>query len=602
MAPTSRLIRQSLRHVCRWGPIVRTDFRTIRLQQYPVMLVSTSRDLSSNAQQQQDGEERIPPSDSNDADSDQKPSFTKMFIADKKQHHATKVTTADIASKGLKQEQQSDSTRPITSQAPLDAPTGFGGGRSFFDNSIRARDQMIKMLHGIRKGDCHPHDDQTNAYIQEAIVNKFLSSQEMEIPPELAAKLISLSVQYFVLRAKVQGNLKRAEFLYWNLMNNSSRYLGEDIDTNSTIFCDTFASLAYQMNHPKHGVKVHEMATALQRVRMENKDRMNLTSYALNRMLKFYSNDRNVKECRKLLAYMIECWNNGDHSQAPNVVSFNLILQLYADLGRVDEATKLIHFMVDLYKKQQPTTLPCPNHLSIIHVLTAYTKRAHPDTGAKAEEFLRWALSCHEDGLADLSTIRLSSSMGRVLEAWSISDSPESGPRTDDLVQRIMDQYEHGGRIDEESPIPLHFASNLAAWVRSSKYPTNDEVSFDDSIRLVIQKMEEFGKQKNWVKESYWKFFWPTFRALEVARTSEQEHKLQALDLMHELLKCMERCGVPSGQIIKQFPILKEYVPKEFDSIRRIMGHSSNRLYSKWPRIEKAEDADAPLESMVLLE
>mmetsp|Transcript_14514 Transcript_14514/g.18956 ORF Transcript_14514/g.18956 Transcript_14514/m.18956 type:complete len:539 (+) Transcript_14514:142-1758(+) len=439
----------------------------------------------------------------------------------------------------------------------------------FYMQAIKAKEQLKAILHGTRKGSVMERDGQSFIDIQETVMKRIMLTDDHQIDPAFAAKLINMSAQYSTIRPgspqQREIGIKYAYDLFWHLVNKKEKYLGDDMESNSAFFCDTFSTLAYVMREPKQVGMVEKMVHALQNLAATENSRFQLTTHAINRMMKHYTKTNNFRKTLQLLDYMIESWKQGNRFRAPNLASFNIALHHCNELGDVERATDVVHDMVKLYEQGQTSELPRPDENSIMHVLTAYTKRPHPLAGARAEAFLRWALERHEDGMADLVDIRLSSAMGRVLEAWSKSGSPESGPRTDNLMQRILDQYTAGGRVPEESPVALQFAFNANAWITSCQYIQNDKtgVVVEDKVRAVLQKMEQFGINEKWSSAQYWKFFWSVMNTLEVARIGENKDKIQALALMHEFTNSMDRLNLNKERVMQKFPILSGEVANE---------------------------------------
>ena len=440
------------------------------------------------------------------------------------------------------------------------------------NNALRqanyVRGHLAKVLHGRRNGYSLPEDDAAFELIEKTVIRKILLKDE-NIPPELAVKIINLCAQYYLVSEKgafpPEDNIRRAHALFWFLFNDKERLLKEGSDESmSDIICDTFSAVVFAMRSNDREIvqKREKMVEAILNWAASESPPLELTTHTMNRILNHYAHSHDTEKCRKSLEFMIQSWKQGNDRLAPNLQSFNILLHHCAIHGEHELSVKVIHEMVNLYSEDSTNRMQRPNHNSVLHVLASHTKeqKSSKKAGETAEQFLKWALACHEEGTMDLSQLSLGSALTRTMEAWTNSHSPEAGPRTDVLMQKIKNQYLAGGKLREQAPVPLQFASNGKAWVVAlgERHTSNSHAC--DRFTAILKDVEEHGTEEQWIESDFYRFFWAVLVRLDKKRVRRSSN--EALDLMYETLDCMKRLKLDVTRVFDKYPILKQQRPE----------------------------------------
>ena len=201
---------------------------------------------------------------------------------------------------------------------------------------------------------------------------------------------------------------------------------------------------------------------------------------SMNARISLMSAKERVADALALLNTMIEAEDKGDISLAPNQTSYNTMLYGCAKVGNDELARDTLHRMIS--RNQRNRSCVAPNVASFNGLLNAYSNNGRADAGNQAERILDWMEELDQtDGFHVQPDER---SYAIVMDAYSKSKSPA---RAESVFHRLLKRQREGHNL---APTVFTFNSMLNA---ISKTGADDSIEKAEGILALMEELHKNG-------------------------------------------------------------------------------------------------------------
>jgi pentatricopeptide repeat protein len=189
------------------------------------------------------------------------------------------------------------------------------------------------------------------------------------------------------------------------------------------------------------------------------------------------------------LQRLLKLHDEGWSDLQPNTVIYNMLLNSYARVGKVDQAQKILDDMLE----KGPVY---PDQTSFTTVLHAHAKSQHAKAGERAEALLTRMQQLYQEGESSVKPNVLSYTS--VMECWARG---ANGERAEQLLHHLEELYHETQDPDLQPDVPC-YNTVLHAWSRSNKPQRADELlktMFSEgnvdqrSFNIVLAAWAQFG-------------------------------------------------------------------------------------------------------------
>ena len=280
-------------------------------------------------------------------------------------------------------------------------------------------------------------------------------------------KLFSLTTEILIDCGHPSAR-KEVDQLFWELLQNPRQFFSPDLRYNSAHVNAVFARLVIStatlsprgLDHQTRR-RINKYISAMESLWGDHDVPLMPSPEAYHAIILFLCHDQKPDQAYKWLMRLVDVQASGKFPVPlkPRTSSCALIISAFSRQGNFRKANKLIEWMLE---SEADAHIPKPDTICFNGLLDGWAKSSSRRAAYEVEQVIEQMKELHRT--EGLDTCPTEYSYNICINAWANTPGRDSAQRAEDILLRLMQDYQNGGDI---GPTATTFATVMNAWASS---------------------------------------------------------------------------------------------------------------------------------------